>query len=76
MKTRLSRRRRRRYANADELWVALKGEWDQLREDNHLREDNNLVNSLFESLPRRLQAVIDSSGASTRYYDILHVLLS
>ena len=45
--------------NADELWVALKEEW--------LNIDITVINSLIDSMPRRVQALYDVQGGSTKY---------
>ena len=43
----------------EDLAVALQEEWAKL--------DMVTVNKLIESMPRRLQAVIDAKGGSTKY---------
>lgn len=48
-------------ATADELWLAITGEWQRLGE----KED--FIKALYESLPRRMQAAINVNGACTRY---------
>ena len=45
--------------NANELWVALKEEW--------LNIDITVINSLIDSMPRRVQAIYDVQGGSTKY---------
>jgi len=43
----------------EDLVAAVQEEWAKL--------DMAKVNSLIESMPRRLQAVIDAKGGSTKY---------
>ncbi|KAH7947704.1 hypothetical protein HPB52_015220 [Rhipicephalus sanguineus] len=50
-----------RDASADELWFAIAGEWQRLG------EKKDFIESLYESLPRRMQAAIRVDGACTRY---------
>jgi transposase len=45
--------------NLDELWVALQEEW--------LKIDVEFINSLIESMPRRVAALYTSKGRSTKY---------
>jgi hypothetical protein len=52
-------KRRTRAKNREELIVALKEEWAKL--------DIEVVNSLCDSMPRRLQAVIDNKGGAAGY---------
>jgi hypothetical protein len=53
--------RKRRYQprNKKELVTALKEEWVKL--------DTRIVNALIDSMPRRMQAVIDANGGVTKY---------
>ena len=55
----LVNKRPTRPRNADELWVALKEEW--------LNIDISVINSLIDSMPRRVQALYDVQGGSTKY---------
>jgi transposase len=48
-----------RSKNAEELWVALQEEWVKI--------DIDFINSLIESMPRRVQAVYRALGKSTKY---------
>ena len=45
--------------NLDELWSVMQEEWKKI--------DISYVNTLIESMPDRVQAVIDSKGGSTKY---------
>ena len=45
--------------NLDALWDALLEEWEKI--------DVGFINSLIESMPDRVEAVIDASGGSTKY---------
>jgi transposase len=45
--------------NGDELWVALEEEW--------LNIDITFINSLIDSMPRRIQALHNAKGRSTKY---------
>jgi transposase len=45
--------------NADELWVALEEEW--------LNIDITFINSLIDTMPRRIQALYSAKGHSTKY---------
>jgi transposase len=45
--------------NLDELWVALQEEW--------LNIDIEFINSLIESMPRRVAALYEVQGKSTKY---------
>ena len=45
--------------NLDELWDALKEEWDNL--------DTEYITNLYHSIPHRLQAVRDAKGSYTKY---------
>jgi hypothetical protein len=45
--------------NLDELWEALEEEWGRL--------DTAYIAKLYESIPRRLQAVKDAKGGYTKY---------
>ena len=53
------RKRKLKPLKKEELIVALKEEWEKL--------DMQVVNDLIDSMPRRLQAVIDAKGGSTKY---------
>lgn len=46
---------------ADELWRAASGAWQ------NIQRDPDIVNSLIDSMPRRLQEVIDKNGFYTSY---------
>ncbi|XP_077519788.1 uncharacterized protein LOC144129498 [Amblyomma americanum] len=48
-------------ASPDDLWEAVKSEWDALK------DDMNLVPALFDSLPRRIAGVAQSGGEFQRY---------
>src|SRR6202789_817102 len=48
-----------RSRNADELWVALNEEW--------LNIDISFINSLIDSMPRRVIALYNVQGGSTKY---------
>jgi len=43
----------------DELWMALQEEWEKI--------DVGFINALIESMPRRVQAVYEARGLSTKY---------
>jgi len=43
----------------DELWEALCEEWDAI--------PTSFFNSLIQSMPRRVQAVVASKGSGTKY---------
>jgi hypothetical protein len=43
----------------EDLMHALEEEWDKL--------DIEVINHLIDSMPRRLQVVIDAKGGSTKY---------
>jgi hypothetical protein len=45
--------------NLDELWVALQEEWENL--------DMGAVRKLYDSIPRRIEALNDENGGYTRY---------
>ena len=45
--------------NLDELWDALKEEWDNV--------DTESITNLYHSIPHHLQAVIDAKGSYTKY---------
>ena len=51
--------RARYHTTRRELWVALQEEWD-----NFLRE---ALNKLFESMPRRITALLKARGEHTKY---------
>lgn len=53
------RKRKRQPRNRKELIQALEEEWKKL--------DMDIVNRLIDSMPRRLQAVIDAKGGPTHY---------
>ena len=55
----LVNRRPTRPRNAEELWIALQQEW--------LNIDIDFINSLIDSMPRRVNAVYDAKGKSTKY---------
>lgn len=46
--------------NRDELIDAIQNEWNSLNDNYNMR-------NLIESMPRRLQNVLDSNGGSTKY---------
>ncbi|KAH6939778.1 hypothetical protein HPB50_021592 [Hyalomma asiaticum] len=48
-------------ATADELWEAIRSQWEELK------ADRNLVPALYDTLPRRMSAVVEVSGGVTRY---------
>lgn len=48
-------------ANADELFNIVNQKWEEVK------QDMNYLQSLVESMPRRLQAVIDAQGGWTKY---------
>lgn len=50
-----------RTATSDDLWQAVEAEW------NKLREANGFVESLYESLPRRMAEAVNVQGAFTWY---------
>lgn len=60
MKVQLSRRPLHR-ANGDELWQAVKEEWERLQ------QDNSFSAALYASLPDRMAAAIHVRGSATRY---------
>jgi len=45
--------------NAHELWVAVQEEWQNI--------DMNFINSLIDSMPRRVEALYRAQGGPTRY---------
>jgi hypothetical protein len=45
--------------NTDQLWAALQEEWAKL--------DMAYINKLYDSMPRRVQALYDAEGAYTKY---------
>ena len=45
--------------NKEELWQILQEEWSQI--------NNNVIQSLVDSMPRRVTAVIDNKGHPTKY---------
>jgi len=53
------RKRKRQPRNKEELISALREEWKKL--------DMNIVNGLVDSMPRRMQAVIEARGGPTHY---------
>ncbi|KAF7969487.1 hypothetical protein HWV62_27229 [Athelia sp. TMB] len=53
------RRRNPLPKNKDELWQALKEEWENI--------DLERVRELYQSCPRRVQALADANGAYTKY---------
>lgn len=48
-------------AAANELWEAIRSQWEELK------ADRDLVLALYNSLPRRMSAVVEVSGGFTRY---------
>ena len=46
---------------SEELWNTASNAW------NSLKQDPDIVNSLIQSMPRRLQAVVNNDGYYTRY---------
>lgn len=56
---RLVRAREALPRNRNELWDALQEEWLNISQDS--------IDRLFESMPRRVQAVIEARGGNTRY---------
>ncbi|KAJ8974562.1 hypothetical protein NQ317_007333 [Molorchus minor] len=52
-----------RPANAEELWKVIQNAWEELR------EDQNYSQNLIESMPRRLDAVLEANGDMTKYHD-------
>jgi hypothetical protein len=52
-------RRPTRPRNTEELWMALQQEW--------LNIEIDFINSLIDSMPRRVKAVYDAQGKSTKY---------
>ena len=48
-----------RPSNVDELWAALQEEWAKL--------DVGYIRSLYESMPRRVEALLEAKGGHTRY---------
>jgi hypothetical protein len=44
--------------NVEQLWVALQEEW--------ARMDEGFIDHLYESIPRRIQAVYEANGGNTR----------
>jgi transposase len=55
----LVNRRPTRPRNPEELWIALQEEW--------LNIDIDFINSLIDSMPRRVKAVYEAKGKSTKY---------
>ena len=53
------RSRHRLPSNLNQLWEALKEEWEKL--------DMNAVRALYESMPRRIAALEEAGGSYTRY---------
>ena len=49
-------------SNLAELWVAVNAEWDEL--------ETQRVETLFESMPRRCEAIFAARGGTTRYYSL------
>ncbi|KAH6948092.1 hypothetical protein HPB50_022817 [Hyalomma asiaticum] len=47
--------------NTDDLWGAIKEEWERLR------SDSSLTAALYNSLPSRMAAVVAANGDATRY---------
>jgi hypothetical protein len=45
--------------NCDELWQALQQEWENMELD--------FITNLYASMPRRVEAIIDKKGGSTKY---------
>ena len=45
--------------NKEKLWQRLQEEWLQI--------DNSVIQTLVDSMPRRVAAVIDSKGSPTKY---------
>jgi transposase len=58
LKTRINQRPVRP-KNLDELWVALQEEWEKIEVE--------FINSLVESMPNRVEAVLKAKGGSTKY---------
>jgi transposase len=54
-------------SNLDELATALQEEWRNIGQWR--------INKLVESMPRRIQAVIDSRGGYTKYWWLFAILL-
>lgn len=61
MKKSLSKKSGLSNCNPDGLWEAIENEW------GHLRNDRALVDSLYESLPKRIEILKKSGGAPIRY---------
>ncbi|KZS91399.1 hypothetical protein SISNIDRAFT_413976 [Sistotremastrum niveocremeum HHB9708] len=55
----LMSKRERKPANVDQLWEALKEEWENL--------DNKFIFDLYDSLPRRVAALDSAKGHHTKY---------
>jgi transposase len=49
------------FRNSEELWVAIRDEWEELR------NDNNLMQNLVNSMRNRMQLIIQQEGNHTRY---------
>jgi hypothetical protein len=45
--------------NTEELWLALKEEWESI--------EQSVIDQLYESLPDRVEAVIAAKGGNTKY---------
>ena len=58
IKTRINKRRNRP-KTVEEMKVALLEEWEKI--------DIKVINSLIESMPRRVQALIEAKGGATKY---------
>lgn len=61
MKKTLSKKRGLATATSEQLWEALKLEWENLRQDRHF------VDALFDSLPTRIASLKAAQGGPIRY---------
>ena len=52
-------KRKTKPRNVEELKIALLEEWEKI--------DIKVINSLIESMPRRVQALIEAKGGATKY---------
>ena len=52
-------KRRNKPKTVEEMKVALLEEWEKI--------DIKVINSLIESMPRRVQALIEAKGGATKY---------
>jgi hypothetical protein len=49
------------FRNSEDFWVTIRDEWEELR------NDNNLMQNLLNSIRNRMQLIIQQEGGHIRY---------